>query len=256
MLGQVRARIDDDVVAGLADDVGVGAWSGHHAGVGCGQTLQIAPQGDRGIMLPVERMQDAAIGCDQFELAIGHLVFAEAGFLALETGAARARGKNLRLGLTGIEHIIDSRKAREHPQGPDRRKDHVEAAGLMTLERGGRAHPDRVELLSAIGNRFLAMRHRRDKKAHIETFGQIAIGDPVREPSGAIKRELGIGLGELPVKVGIDRPIEHGAQMRRAGQVMSLLPCEQHTELLEGLAQCRACELTMRRILIVARADD
>ena len=126
----------------------------------------------------------------------------------------------------------------------------------MTLERGGRAHPDRVELLGAIGNRFLAMRHRRDKKAHIETLGQIAIGDPVREPSGAIERELGIGLGELPVKIGIDRPIERGAQMRRAGQVMALLPCEQHTELLEGLAQCRACELTMRCILIVARADD
>ena len=61
----VRAGVDDDEAAvGLAHDVAVGAGTGHHAGVGCGQALHMAQQGHGPLALPIQVVQDLPIGVE------------------------------------------------------------------------------------------------------------------------------------------------------------------------------------------------
>ena len=91
VVGIGRAGIDDDVTGGrFAHQVAVGARAGHHAGVGCGQALQVLQQWHGPRCLPVQRVNDLPVGAGQVQLAVGAFVLHEAGLSALQHAGARA----------------------------------------------------------------------------------------------------------------------------------------------------------------------
>ena len=87
---QIGSGIDDQVTGSrFTDDVGIGTRARHASRVGRSEPLHIAQQRNGLLMLPVQRMQHAAVGNDQLEFAIRRFVLGEARDLAAKLAPAR-----------------------------------------------------------------------------------------------------------------------------------------------------------------------
>ena len=183
VVGIGRAGIDDHVTRGrFAHQVAVGARAGHHAGVGCGQALQVLQQWHGPRCLPVQRVNNLPVGAGQVQLAIGAFVLHEPGLAALQQAGARAGGpQRLFVARAVGQYRIDAGIVAKALQGANRRKQHEELVCGMPRQGLRRAEPDRLELLGFVGHRLLAGGHARHQKGHVKAFGQVAVCHPVRQ---------------------------------------------------------------------------
>ncbi len=232
-----RAGVDGDVAGGrIAHQVAVGARAGHGAGVGRGEPLEVAQQRHGPLGLPVERMHDLPVGADQGQLAVGGLVLHVARLAAREQAGARTtRPQRLLVGHGG-EHRVGAGEFRQALQRADGREDHEEPAGRMPVQRVPRAHPDGLELLGLVGHGLLALRHARDQEGHVEAPGQVAVGRPVREQEDRVGGQPEAARGALRNE---GRAAVERGDVPGVGEAAVRMPCEQHAQFLEALADGR-----------------
>ena len=233
-----RTRVDHDVAGvGIADQVAVGAGSGHRTGVGCRQTLHVLQQCHRRLGLPVQRVGDLPVGtyeCQfterQFMLHVAHLATRQ------HSGTRTTGPQRLLGGGAGLQHGIDRGVVQQALQRADGGEDDEELAGLVACQGVDRTHPDRLELLGFIGVRGLSLGHAGHQKRHIETAREVAVGDPVGQHKDLIGRERqtqGLALGSKRLAA-----LQRGDIAVVGGRAVAPA-CQQHTEFLEALADGR-----------------
>ena len=177
------AGVNGDVAgARVAHQIAVGAGPGHHARVGRGQAQQVLQERHWLLALPVQVVLDLAVRADQRQFAVGVLVLHVAGFAPGQQPGARAAGpKRLLGGGAGLQHCVHVGVALQPLQRSDGREDDEKLAGRVASQSVGGSHPDRFELLLAVGHWGLPGWHARHQKRHVKTSRQVAVGHPVRQ---------------------------------------------------------------------------
>ena len=181
-------------------------------------------------------MHDPAIGADQRQFAKSRFMLHEACFQPAQHSGARTAGPQRLLAGTCGQQGIDVAVIDQPLQGANGRKDHQEPVLRMACQRICRAHPGRLELLAFVGHRRLAFGHARHQKGHVETPGQVAVGDPVRQ------REHGIGGEREPKLSALWRKrcvAVHRDDIGLADGPAIAMARQQHAQFLEALADGR-----------------
>ena len=158
--------------------------------------------------------------------------------------------------MARVDHLVDSIVALELAERSDRREDHLEGALLVPRQGLCGVDPDRLELFVTVSHRLLSGGHGCDKKPHLESLGQIRVGGPLREPTGAVDCQLELMVSKLCVEVGILGTIERRCLMRLAQTLLTFAPGQQNAEFFERLAKRRMRMLTMIRVLVSARTGN
>ena len=198
MIGIVGPRVDHRVAGGgVPDQVAVGARPGHHAGVRSSQAHYVFEQTHRGGGLPVKRVGELPDGADQRQLAEWRAALHEPRLNACQPARTRAGGPQRCLACARRQHRIHRVEPQQSLQRTQRRKDHQKITRLVPHQRLRRADPAGFELLTLVGHSGLVSRHAGDQKRHIETLGQVAVGDPVRQHKHLSARQRQAACGAL-----------------------------------------------------------
>ena len=89
-----RARVyDDETAVCVANQITVGTRASHHAGVGCGQALQVRQQTHRCLRLPIKRMQNLPVATGQSQFTEWLFVLHVTRLLPVQPAGARATVK-------------------------------------------------------------------------------------------------------------------------------------------------------------------
>ena len=173
------ARVDDRELV-LADQIGVGAGSRHHAGVRCGEPRHVAVEAlgdarlddEAGVALffriaPVD-LEIRRVGAPEQTLR-AFMVERPAGGIDLDVAEAlRVLERRLRR--------LDGSEVLERAAG---RKDQFNFAAPAALERVARADPEAVHRLGPVVSAFLSRRRASDEEARAEAPRPARGGDPV-----------------------------------------------------------------------------
>ena len=148
-------------------------------------------------------------------------------------GTRAAGPQRLLGGGAGRQHRLHIGVGPQSLQGADGREDDEELPGLVTLQRVGRAHPDRLELFGLVGHRGLLGWHAGHQKWHIEAAREVAVGDPVGQDIDLIGCQLQAACPTLRGK----RPAAvHRRNVARIGPATIGAAGEEHAQLFKALA--------------------
>ena len=179
-------------------------------------------------------MQQLPIRADQGEFAVGLLVLHVAGLPPGQQAGARTTGPQwLFGGGTGLQQRIHMGIGPEPLERADGREDDEKLSGRVARQGVGGSHPDRLELLLAIGHWGLPGRHARHQKRHVKTAWQVAVGDPVRQHVhriGSQQQAACLALGGQGLGA-----VQRGDVLLVSRSAVGVLR-QQHAELFKALA--------------------
>ena len=180
----------DETTLGIPDHIAVGARAGHHAGIGCGESLHMLEQPNRLLGLPIQVMNDLPVSGGQRQFTKRRVMFHETSLLTCQPPRAGTTGEPRLLTCTGLQHTVHGGVCVHALQGPDGGKDDEKIVCAVAFQCILRTNPNRLELLLLIGHRCLVFWHAGYQKWHIKTPVEVTVGDPMRQHKHLVSCQL------------------------------------------------------------------